>query len=960
MQKIITFNGIVRAGDELTASDGECMEIVNLRYKNGSLQPMAAPKQLASLPYDYVAVYHHSLASVYMCILAQSGAVHLYDENFSPYGADAASETPVSLSEEAVGVRRIEFAGNIACLLTDERILYAIFDTDCYRWLGERPCMPLLTFSTESVIHELTTDDKYYSGASRNTDNAPLFWKNVSKGYFDECISMLNEKGYYIDRALFRCAFRLFDGSYIGLSPIYYVEDKNSVGGLSRDSGNFYSKAVDTMAEQSVYTVRVQGFKPAFHFDSFNLDAWENIIVSLDVFSSGSIMGHKIINNGVSATSRIEGVYTSPSYGYEQYSLKGDSELWNDVAVHSLFYRVASYDLKGVLLEKQENVSGTQLALCNRLEGDTGCLSGCSAAYSYMFDGRLHLAAIRETLFKGYDGFCYLPATLERTNVDAVVFTEVKTTQGKAVVKRVYNGDFSIADNGGEYSLTPFLMYPDSRADATTFYIVIGGLIYKKRFNLTQHKMLDIAFYLNTKGGGLLVSVAALNTSIASIRVLSAENIRSFFAYNAGEYILTYSTDNSWMYGERIFTLNTEEDPDTYYPTITWRGQPAEGDTLLITISRSDVNEIQECIDDIKIDDSWEVVDAIDEADEVNAIEYRDNILKVSAVDNPFCFPPQQTYSPSSEPIIAVCSNTVALSQGQFGQHPLYVFCADGIKAMSVDASGSAAYTRCYPLSREVCVAPQSVRAIDGGVVFITEKGLMLLHGETVQLLSSALDTAANPLYNVSEDALFNRISAIADIKNIWCDKNFSDYCRNATVGFFYKERELVISNSEYSYSYIFSIENGTWSKFSFSFGFVSNSYPGFIALSADKGNTKIVTLVSGGNNSVLLFSRPLLWGGKLYKRVLQMMLHADVSPADSSHPFNGLACYLLCSNDGVNFKLVTGSERHAAFSDMIFPYMPTRSYRYFMVAIAGCISAESIITGVEMYIDTAWNNRLR
>ncbi len=960
MQKIITFSGIVRSGSELSANDGECMEMLNLRTKSGSLQPMAPPKQLALLPYDYIAVYYHSIASVYMCILAQDGTVHLYDKEFKPYGADENVSAPTLLSDEARGVRRVEFSGNIVCLLTDETILYALFDTDCYCWLGKRPEIPELIFSSESIVHEITTDDKYYSGTSRDNDKASLFWQNVSKGYFDECIAKLNERGYYIDRTLFRCAFRLFDGSYMALSPIYYVEDKNSVGGLSRDKGNFYSKAVVTADDLSEYVVRVQGFKPTFHFEEFRLDAWKNIIVSLDVFSSGSIMGHKIVNGDSDYVSRVDGVYTASSAGYERYSLKSNNELWGDVATHSMFYRVAEFDLNGVQTELQQNVSGTQLALSARLEADADTSKSCSAAYSYMFDGRLHLAAIRETLFKGYDGADFLPATLERRNVKAVVVTELRTMQGHSVVKRVYENDFSLAYNDEVYSITPYIVYPDSRAYAMTFYIVIENVIYKKQFHLTQHRNLNMAFYLNVKGGGLKVDIDSSGTSATSVRILSAENIRSFFAYKKGEYILTYSTESSWMYGDRRFSFTYENGTETFLPTITWRGQPSEGDRLVITISQPETNEIPEGIDDIKIDESWEVVDAIDDIIEVNATEYRGNVMKVSAVDNPFSFPAAQTYTPSSEPIIAVCSNTIALSQGQFGQHPLYVFCADGIRAMSVDASGSVAYTRCYPLSREVCIAPQSVRAIDGGVVFITEKGVMLLYGETVQLLSAPLDTAVNQLYDIADDTLFSRISAIVGIKGLWNDKSFREYCRNATIGFFYGDRELIISDSNYSYSYIYSIENRTWSKISYSFDFVANCYPGFVALSRNGGATKIVTLVSDGSNSVLLLSRPLLWGAKLYKRVLQMMLHAKVSPAESGSGFNGLACYLLCSNDGVNFKLVTGCERRSAFSDMVFPYMPTRSYRYFAVAIVGNISAESMITGVEMYIDSAWNNRLR
>ncbi len=60
------------------------------------------------------------------------------------------------------------------------------------------------------------------------------------------------------------------------------------------------------------------------------------------------------------------------------------------------------------------------------------------------------------------------------------------------------------------------------------------------------------------------------------------------------------------------------------------------------------------------------------------------NVLKVSALNSPMVFPVSQTYQPTNTEIVGLCSNTTALSQGQFGQPPLYVFATDGVYAMSV------------------------------------------------------------------------------------------------------------------------------------------------------------------------------------------------------------------------------------------------------------------------------------
>ena len=130
-----------------------------------------------------------------------------------------------------------------------------------------------------------------------------------------------------------------------------------------------------------------------------------------------------------------------------------------------------------------------------------------------------------------------------------------------------------------------------------------------------------------------------------------------------------------------------------------------------------------------------------------------------------------------------------------------------------------------------------------------------------------------------------------------------------------------------------------------------------------ENGATRIVALSEElcGDNKVLLFTRPQLWGTKLPKRVQQLLLHAYAEPPlQTTAGMPMLACYMLCSNDGVNFKLVAGSEKNAATRDVLFPYFPTQSYKYFLFAIVGEMGERSMLTAFELDVDVAWNNRLR
>ena len=114
------------------------------------------------------------------------------------------------------------------------------------------------------------------------------------------------------------------------------------------------------------------------------------------------------------------------------------------------------------------------------------------------------------------------------------------------------------------------------------------------------------------------------------------------------------------------------------------------------------------------------------------------------------------------------------------------------------------------------------------------------------------------------------------------------------------------------------------------------------------------------GDNRVLLLTRPQIWGTKLPKRIMQLLLHAYAeSPQTPAPGMPLLACYMLASNDGVHFKYVAGSEKSEAVQDVLFPYFPSQSYKYYLFAIVGNIGKDSIITAVEADVSVPWRNRL-
>lgn len=249
------------------------------------------------------------------------------------------------------------------------------------------------------------------------------------------------------------------------------------------------------------------------------------------------------------------------------------------------------------------------------------------------------------------------------------------------------------------------------------------------------------------------------------------------------------------------------------------------------------------------------------------------NKVYISELNSPFVFPLQGRYTFQSR-VLGVAIATTALSQGQFGQFPLYVFTEDGIWAMETAADGS--FVTSKPLSRDVCVNPDSITSIDNAVVFVTDKGVMLLQGSQVVNISPNMngrhytieETAKVILEKTIEDTIAkisktpvdqmvqviqNEVgqsisqqetrasiertaqSIIAeeeffkDLLPILSDStHFMAFVREATIAYDYPGQRLVFIKKDEKYQYVYKLDTQTWHKTAYGIDLLApiNSYP--------------------------------------------------------------------------------------------------------------------------------------
>jgi len=251
------------------------------------------------------------------------------------------------------------------------------------------------------------------------------------------------------------------------------------------------------------------------------------------------------------------------------------------------------------------------------------------------------------------------------------------------------------------------------------------------------------------------------------------------------------------------------------------------------------------------------------------------NQIATSEVNNPWVFNASGYNTIGNGRVLAMTTQTRALSEGQFGQYPLLVFCNDGIWAMSVDRTGL--FQTIQPMSREVITEGTFPVQTDGAVFFASKKGLMAVVGGDVQCVSQQLSGRANG-------------SGIGSI-------GFPEFLQNAFFAYDYRDSLIWIFNRYSGFEeecYVYAIRSGTFAKYVFQspIANVCNDYPDTL-LQVENYNAEILSLTgrpdindnNNDNNSTyeaVLTTRPVKLENALALKAILQMHHVNTLSSDA------------------------------------------------------------------------------
>ena len=338
---------------------------------------------------------------------------------------------------------------------------------------------------------------------------------------------------------------------------------------------------------------------------------------------------------------------------------------------------------------------------------------------------------------------------------------------------------------------------------------------------------------------------------------------------------------------------------------------------------------------------------------EQEAIEVRSNILKYSPSGNPFVFPSMNTVSVGDNSILGLSTSAKAVSQGQFGQFPLYAFCTDGIWTLEVASDGS--YSARQPISRDVCVNPDSITQIDGAVVFVTDQGLKLIEGSNVVLMSGKMDG-----HNVDERTYFKErfFSSKGEEYKVYDDlivpenRDFRNILKDCLIAYDYPNAMLRIFPKDYKgkyYVYSFAMQEfGSVVEFTdgkvdkTAISAVVHDYP----TSLIQKGTNIYTFENTSEDNPLrcglLLTRPIDFGEPFaLKKLHDMKMHYSKHSEDTK-----CKVVVYVSNDKENW--------------FVLPSLRLRAFKYFRIAIITKMTDADSLSGMAVRYDLERTNKLR
>lgn len=321
--------------------------------------------------------------------------------------------------------------------------------------------------------------------------------------------------------------------------------------------------------------------------------------------------------------------------------------------------------------------------------------------------------------------------------------------------------------------------------------------------------------------------------------------------------------------------------------------------------------------------------------------------ILVSKAENPMVFPAKNSVSVGSSTIRALAANTQPISEGQFGDAPLYAFTDEGVWMLMLDSEG--VYQSRQPVNREICTNTTGILQTDDAILYASDRGIIMQQGRSSKCITEALDDYPfdyNTMPHSREILATGKIPFIGVAYRI----PIRQYLKEAEMVFDYYNSRLVLFNPNCKYAYIYSLRSGMWGTIPNKFRSRVNIYPQAYAVNTDG---RIVDLYNPDADEYVPYffcTRPMtLDAANVHKTIFSLIVRGYFQPDVKKC---GIALY--ASNNLFDWVLVSTS------ATQYLRGMAGTPYKYFRIACIGNLRPEESISGCSIDVQPRWNNKLR
>lgn len=324
--------------------------------------------------------------------------------------------------------------------------------------------------------------------------------------------------------------------------------------------------------------------------------------------------------------------------------------------------------------------------------------------------------------------------------------------------------------------------------------------------------------------------------------------------------------------------------------------------------------------------------------------------IYTSEVNNPFLFSATGINTVGSGDVFAICTAAKALSQGQFGQFPLYAFTSEGVWALETGANG--AYVARQPITRDVCINPGGITQIDSAVLFPTDRGIMLISGSQTECVSETINSETP--FDLMCLPRMEKIHAMlghldSDVRPDTCLPvlPFSEFLAGCGMLYDYVHQRVIVFNGKCTYAYVYSLKTKLWGMMYSDISTAVKSYPEALAINK---NNNLVDFSSLSEDDVpaLLVTRPLkLDAPDIHKTIDTIIQRGNFRKGH-------VKTILYGSRDLYDWHLVWSSKDHYLRGFRGSPY------KYFRIVLLCNLSTDESISGASIQFTPRKTNQLR